>query len=213
MPPERPVTIITDARVTIRWMASEETDHGQMYALQARNLKHTRCYGRPDLTSPSRSGGTLHTREYQGTRRPTNGRSLQRSSQTSAGWIRGEGIRAGWRRARCRFPDPSHISGEKKWAGARRWVGGRASRKKYKMLSRQRRGGTAAGSCKRLASRVYQLETGHCLTGQYLHWAESSPPLSAAGVGAGRRRGITSSRCVPNGRPSGRSSEQRYGSR
>jgi len=28
---------------------------------------------------------------------------------------------------------------------------------------------------KRLASRYYQLKTGHCLTGQYLHWMKSRP--------------------------------------
>jgi hypothetical protein len=32
-----------------------------------------------------------------------------------------------------------------------------------------------AGSTKRLASRFYQLKTGHCRTGQYLHWAKVRP--------------------------------------
>jgi len=36
-------------------------------------------------------------------------------------------------------------------------------------------GGTVAGSTKRLASRFYQLKTGHCRTGQYLHWAKVRP--------------------------------------
>jgi hypothetical protein len=34
---------------------------------------------------------------------------------------------------------------------------------------------TAAGSTKRLASRFYQLKTGHCLTGQYLEWTKNQP--------------------------------------
>jgi hypothetical protein len=32
-----------------------------------------------------------------------------------------------------------------------------------------------AGSSKRLASRFYQMKTGHCLTGQYLNWRKSRP--------------------------------------
>jgi hypothetical protein len=32
-----------------------------------------------------------------------------------------------------------------------------------------------AGSTKRLASRFYQIKTGHCLSGQYLHWAKNRP--------------------------------------
>ena len=43
---------------------------------------------------------------------------------------------------------------EKKWAEARQWAGGRASRKKYKMPSRQKPDGTVAGSSKRLVSRL-----------------------------------------------------------
>jgi len=32
-----------------------------------------------------------------------------------------------------------------------------------------------AGSTKRLASRYYQLNTGHARTGQYLHWVKARP--------------------------------------
>ena len=34
---------------------------------------------------------------------------------------------------------------------------------------------STAGSTKRLASRFYQLKTGHCLTGQYLNWTKNRP--------------------------------------
>jgi len=44
---------------------------------------------------------------------------------------------------------------------------------KYKMPKSQRPDGTVAGSTKRLASSFYQLKTGHCLTGEYLHWTKS----------------------------------------
>jgi len=43
---------------------------------------------------------------------------------------------------------------------------------KYRMPKSQLPDGTVAGSTKRLASRFYQLKTGHCLTGQYLNWTK-----------------------------------------
>jgi len=49
------------------------------------------------------------------------------------------------------------------------------SKKKYKMPKSQRPDGTVAGSTKRLAVRYYPLKTGHCLTGEYLHWTKSRP--------------------------------------
>jgi len=64
---------------------------------------------------------------------------------------------------------------KKKWEEAHRWAGGRTSRKKYRMLASQRPDATVAGSTKRLASRCYQLKTGHARTGQYLHWAKVRP--------------------------------------
>jgi len=41
------------------------------------------------------------------------------------------------------------------------------------MPSRQKSDITVAVSSKRLASRFYQLKTGHCLTGQYLPWTKN----------------------------------------
>ena len=66
---------------------------------------------------------------------------------------------------------------EKKWVETRKWVGGRTSKKKYKMPKSQMPDGTVAGSAKRLASRFYQPKMGHCLTGEYLHWSKSRPTL------------------------------------
>jgi len=64
---------------------------------------------------------------------------------------------------------------EKNWVEARQWAGGRTSKAKYRMPESQRPDGTVAGGAKRLASRFYQVKTGHCLTGQYLHWTKSRP--------------------------------------
>ena len=64
---------------------------------------------------------------------------------------------------------------EKKWAGTRQWAGGRTSKKKYRLPDSQKPDGAVAGSSKRLASRFYQIKTGHCLTGQYLNWTKNRP--------------------------------------
>jgi len=82
---------------------------------------------------------------------------------------------------------------EEKWVEARRWARGRASRRKYKMPESHKPDG------KRLASGYYQLKTGRCRTGQYLHWLRFAPPPSAGGSSAPRKRETTSSRCVRNG--------------
>ena len=54
-------------------------------------------------------------------------------------------------------------------------VWGRASKTKYRMPKYQKPDGAMADSTKRLASRYYQLKTGHPRTGQYLHWAKVRP--------------------------------------
>jgi len=62
---------------------------------------------------------------------------------------------------------------EKKWVEARQWAGSRTSKTKYRMPASQKPDGTVAGSTERLASRFYQIKTGHCLSGQYLHWTKN----------------------------------------
>jgi len=61
------------------------------------------------------------------------------------------------------------------WAEAWQWAGGRTSKKKYTMPKSQRPDGTVADSSKRLASRFYQLKTGHCLSRWYLRWTKDRP--------------------------------------
>ena len=64
---------------------------------------------------------------------------------------------------------------EKKWAEGRQWAGGRTSKKKYRMPESQKPDGAVAGSTNKLASRFYQIKTGHRLTGQYLNWTKNRP--------------------------------------
>jgi len=73
---------------------------------------------------------------------------------------------------------------EKKWVEARQWAGGGTSKTKYRMPKSQEPDGAVAGSTKRLASRFYQIKTGHCLdrtvppTGR-----RTAPPRNAGGAG------------------------------
>jgi len=93
---------------------------------------------------------------------------------------------------------------EKKWVEARQWTGGRTSKAKYRMPKSQGPDGTVARSTKKLASRFNQVKTGHCLTGEYLHWTKNRPTPSVGGAGTRPRLGSTSSRCVRSGRPNGK---------
>jgi len=67
---------------------------------------------------------------------------------------------------RCLYPRPLHTSNVRFQVEAKRWAAGRVVGRKYELPTKQRPDGTVAGSSKSLASRFYQLKTGHCLTGQ-----------------------------------------------
>jgi len=62
---------------------------------------------------------------------------------------------------------------EKKWADAR--IGQEGPPRRNAIPKSQRPDGTVAGSTKKLASKFYQLKTGHARTGQSLHWAKVCP--------------------------------------
>ena len=81
---------------------------------------------------------------------------------------------------RCPSHDPGLANlkreiSEKKGVEARPWAGGRTSKTKYQMPKSQRPDSTVAGSTKRLASRFYQIKTGHCLSAQCLNWTKDRP--------------------------------------
>jgi len=52
-------------------------------------------------------------------------------------------------------------------------LGDRREAKSLRLGAEQQPDRTVAGSSKRLASGIYQLKTGQCLTGQYLNWTRS----------------------------------------
>jgi hypothetical protein len=53
------------------------------------------------------------------------------------------------------------------------WAGGRVATKKYRLPRELRPDKAVAGSSKRLASRLYQIKTGHCLKCQFLEWTRN----------------------------------------
>jgi len=172
MTPER-VTIFTDAQAAIRRMVSEEPGPGQMYALQAGEHIAVLRRARPDIAieirwCPAHKGvaGNEKADERAGT-------AAEEPDTRGVEWL-GHSDRAGARAVPLQIPRaPQAGDHGKKWMEARRWAGGRPSTKKYRIPGRQQPDSTVSGSSKRLALRFYQLKTGRCLTGQYLHWTKN----------------------------------------
>jgi len=170
--PER-VTIFTDAQAAIRRMASDEPGPGQQYALQAR--KHIAALRR------AKPGIIIEIRWCPAHRGIAGNEKADEWAKIAAEEPDTRGVEwlsySGRTEARPMPLPRSLVSlkreiSEKKWAEARQWAGGRTSKKKYRMPDGQKPDGAVANSTKRLASRFYQLKTGHCLTGQYLNWTK-----------------------------------------
>jgi len=171
--PER-VTIFSDAQAAIRRMASDEPGPGQQHALQARKHIATLRQSRPGIVievrwCPAHKGvaGNEKADEWAKIAAEKPGtRGVEWPNFPVRTEVRGAPL------PRSLANLKREIS-EKKWAEARQWAGGRTSRKKYRMPDSQKPDGAVANSTKRLASRFYQLKTGHCLTGQYLNWTKT----------------------------------------
>jgi len=153
------VAIYTDAQAAIRRMAPEEPGPGQLYALQARKHIAALRRARPNIATgirwyPARKGVT--------------------GNEKAGEWTKFTAEEPDACRVEARaLPLPrslEHLKREisKKWAEGRQRAGGRTSKIKYRMPKSRRPDSTVAGSAKRLASRFYQMKTGHCLIGQYL---------------------------------------------
>ena len=153
------VTIFSDAQAAIRRIASDEPGPGQQCTLQARKHIATLRKSRPGIVieirwCPAQKGVT--------------------GNEKADEWAKAAAEQAGNHR-----PIPRSLANlkreisEKKWVEARQWAGGRTSKTNYRMPKSQKPDGAVAGSTKRLASRFYQIKTGHCLTGQYLNWTKN----------------------------------------
>jgi len=171
--PER-VAIFTDAQTAIKRMSSEEPGPGQQYALQARKYIAALRRARPGISieirwCPAHKG-------VEGNEKGDEGVKIAAAEPDTSGV---EWLSYSDRDEARAMPLPRSLANhkreisEKKWAEARQWAGGRTSKTKYRMPKSQKPDGEVAGSTKRLASRFYQLKTGHCRTGQYLHWTKN----------------------------------------
>jgi ribonuclease HI len=170
--PER-VTIFTDAQAAIRRMTSEKPGRGQQYALQERKHIAALRRARPGITieirwCPAHKGIAGNERadkwaKIAAEEPDTRGVELLNYSNRAEA------------RAMPLVRSPANLKREisKKWAEARQWAGGRTSKAKYRMPKSQTPDGAVASCNKRLASRLYQLKTGHCLSGKYLHWTKN----------------------------------------
>jgi len=136
--------------------------------------------------SRSNSAGVLLTVGCREMRRQTNGQSLQQTSHEPdthgvEHLLPGRyGDRPGQRRQPSR--SLAHLKRsvtEVKWQEAKMWAVSRITTKKYwhnrLREPRQKPDSGPANANKRHAARFYQLETGHCLTGQYLSWTKKQP--------------------------------------
>ena len=153
------VTIFSDAQAAIRRMVSDEPGPGQQYAIQARKYIEALQRARPGIT--------IEIRWCPAHKGIIGNEKADERAKAAAGQ---PGSRGSLPRSLANFK--REIS-EGKWVEARQWAGGRTSKTKYRMPKSQRPDGEASGSAKRLASRFYQLKTGHCLSGQYLHWTKN----------------------------------------
>ena len=117
------------------------------------------------------------------------------------------------------FPLPRSLANvkrgfsEQKRADVKGWARKQLARTrncKYRPCEKQKPGPTVAKATKRLASRFYQLKTGHCLTGQYLAWTTRRPDATCWWCRYSIQTREHFSRTAPNGgasrRPSGRPS-------
>jgi hypothetical protein len=157
------VTIFTDAQAAIKRMVSEDPGPGQKYAILARQHIATLRRARPDITveirwCPAHKGVA--------------------GNEKADEWAKLAAEKPDARGVEALPRSLAHLKreiSEKKWMEAHQWAGRRVNKTKYRMPANQKPDGVVAGSSKRLASRFYQLKTGHCLTGQYLHRTKSRP--------------------------------------
>jgi len=131
------------------------------------NKKHARQKESALMAGPSPHVGTSNKTELPATKRPTSG---QRSAAEEPDTHEVEWLNYSDRTEARAVPLPRSLANlkreiSKKWVEARQWAGGRTSKTDYRTPKSQRPDGTVAGSTKRLASRFYQIRTGHCLSG------------------------------------------------
>ena len=173
------VTVFTDAQTAIKSMISDEPGPGQNYALEAREHIAALRSAAPDIIIEVRWCPTH--KGVEGNDKADEWAKLAVEELDARG-VEGLELFTYLDRPEERsMPLPRSLANikqeisKKKWAEAWKWAGGRTSKKKNRMPTSQRPNSMVAGSAKWLAERFYQLKTGYCCTGDYLHWTKSQP--------------------------------------
>ena len=170
------VTIFTDAQAAITRMASDEPGPGQVYAIAAR--KHLSTLRR---LQPGVKVGIRWCSAHKGIEgnEIADGWAKQTADEPDERGV--EWLRYSDRYGKRSMPLPRSLShlkreiSEAKWTEAKKWSHDGVNWKKYRPIQKQIPDPTVARSRKRLASRFYQLKTGHARTGEYLHKVKSRP--------------------------------------
>jgi len=144
-------------------MPSDDPGPGQKYAIAAKGTSLNSAAG--DRASRSRSAGAPAAADAKGKRRLTSGPGWRPRSQTPAAWSDPDTrIATG---ADASLASLKREFSEAKWSDAQAWTKAQLARtknSKYRPRKKQKPDPTVARVNKRLASRFYQLKTGHCLT-------------------------------------------------
>jgi ribonuclease HI len=164
------ITIFTDAQAAIKRMQTLEVGPGQIYALQARRILAEIDCPVEIRWCPAHEGiaGNEKADEW---------------AKVAAGQPESHGVEWHTIDNRPRRMPPVSLARlsrqvtEKKWEEAKGWAYSRITNPSYNVKCRQWRKNrpdpAPAKARKGIASRYYQLKTGHALTGVYLKWIGS----------------------------------------
>jgi len=164
------ITIFTDAQAAIKRMQTLDVGPGQIYALQARRIL-------AEIDCP------VDIRWCPAHEGITGNEKADEWAKVAAGQPETHGVEWLTVDNRPRRMPPVSLAclsrqvAEKKWKEAKDWAYSRISNPSYNVKCRRwrkdRPDPAPAKARKGIASRYYQLKTGHALTGMYLKWIGS----------------------------------------
>jgi len=164
------ITIFTDAQAAIKRMQTLDVGPGQIYALQARWIL-------AEIDCP------VEIRWCPAHEGIAGNEKADKWAKVTAGQPETHGVKWLTIDNRPRRMPPVSLArlfrqvAEKKWAEAKDWAYSRITNPSYNVKCRQWRKNrpdpAPAKARKGIASRYYQLKTGHALTGMYLKWIGS----------------------------------------
>jgi len=171
------VTIFTDAQAAIWRMTSDDPGPGQKYALEARRYIAALHAKEPNAKieirwCPSHQG-------IEGNEVADEWAKLAADEPDAHGVEWFSTTNPDGSVSEKKFPLPRSLANVKRgFVDVKGWTRKQLARtrnRKYRPCEKQKPDPTVAKANKHLASRFYQLKTGHCLTGQYLAWTTRRP--------------------------------------